>query len=88
MTDQTTDNEEVITRARMLIENAERNSRVHAGDPVRLQGEYKFVIGYLQALLTEGLISHEICNQLIAELDSIFKTHLASVKKIIKKLKI
>ncbi|MGG5223528.1 hypothetical protein [Pseudomonas syringae pv. coryli] len=91
MTIRNVDNQVTIDHVRSLIADAASNSRTHVSDLVRLRGERMFVIGYLQALLTEGIISQEMCNKLIAELEAALKDALkakpATGKKVVRKLK-
>lgn len=67
------DSEEVITRAHAKIhESAQMVSRL-AGDERRRHGYDSYVLGYLEALKAENLISQDAYVQLSAEHQQAFK---------------
>lgn len=78
MTNTAKDNSDVIDRIHAVIRDSKQAGINHAKNATRQHGEYQFVIGYIQALLVEGLVSRDVAYSLIAELDEAWKDVLAA----------
>ena len=72
------DSEEVITRAHAKIQDSAYMVTKLAGNEQRQHGYDSYVLGYLEALKVENLISQDSYTHLVAEHKQAFKvaTHL------------
>ncbi|QXI03026.1 hypothetical protein HV782_013955 [Pseudomonas monsensis] len=67
------DNEEVITRAHAKIHDSAYRVTKLAGNEQRQHGYDSYVLGYLEALKAENLISQDSYVQLVSEHKQAFK---------------